>query len=176
MNVWLNEQPAAAKNTRAPSAAALMDPMPIYCDPEVVLGATLTDLGRMLDRLRALEAEAANRSSEETLNGLEEARPVIECVVETLEQLREWETAHGYDVAHAYGEKSLVPHLDALFDEAEEAQVLALWFSRAFLARVSLLPTNARREELQEMRTLLASSRKALGEFIRRERELPLPS
>lgn len=103
------------------------------------------------------------------------AKPIVRDVVQALEQLRRWESDDWYPKAHAYSEEALVPHTETLFDDAEEAEVLALWFARAFLTKLELMPEETRWEDAQDARMLLVQASMALGDFLRRETELPVP-
>ncbi|TLS50431.1 hypothetical protein FE782_20625 [Paenibacillus antri] len=134
------------------------------------------ELAALLDKMKPFEKETIVRCAEDARARLTEVKPIVADVVEALEQLRKWENDNWYQAAHAYSIEALVPHTDALFDDAEEAEVLALWFARAYLAKMELMPEAARWEELQDARALLLQAGKALGDFLRREAELPEPA
>ncbi|MCI3920711.1 hypothetical protein MO973_10755 [Paenibacillus sp. TRM 82003] len=107
---------------------------------------------------------------------MEEAVPVVRELVEALERHREWEGELYYPAAHAYGELALLPHMEALFDAAEEAEVMALLIGKAFLAKMAEQALPICPNRVREAQALLERTSEALKDFIRQEGELPLPA
>lgn len=118
---------------------------------------------------------AADAEAEALYWRLEEAVPVVRELIETLERHREWEGEHWYHAVRASSERALVPHMDALFDAAEEAEVMALLLGKAFLSKMAEQTLPIRPRSVREAQALLELTNEALGEFIRQEGELPLP-
>ena len=136
---------------------------------------TRKELQRLAERLRPLSEGAPKAQTEQARKMVLTALPIVTDTVEAVKQHRklgeEW-----YQAAFTRARDMLMPEAERLFDEAEEAETLALVYGQAFIERMFRLPALDRWEDVQSAQTLLKHLCQALDQLNALDREMPEPA
>lgn len=129
-------------------------------------------LQELYQALRPYEIASVARPAAEVNQRLLEVQPIVKEIIEALEALRKRENKYWPAVSYSYCEEYLVPQTDLSFDNAEEAEMLALVYGKAFLSWMNRMPEPMAWEDVRTARMLFLQMSNAFSESALHRKEL----